>query len=181
MAKLIESNWAERRRARWLHALIAVSLMTVRCGGRTHASATAEGTGGSGARASGTVASAVGGVTTGGSSQTADRTSCPRAEAYSDLPDCAYIDGCRLPGQWYVECAPSDDCTVTFEAGVPEMPVYALSLCGEYDEEFPSSPRGSWTLDADRRHVTLGEAACALWRGAQSPQLVFMSEHSCIR
>jgi hypothetical protein len=98
-----------------------------------------------------------------------------------ELPDCAYIDGCRLPGEPYVQCVMSDDCTLVFESAVPSMPFYSLFLCGQNYDARPDDPESEWTLSADRTFVVLDNALCERLKNAQHPQLMFRSMHSCIR
>lgn len=133
-------------------ALFAIWVM-VGCGGRVEAPQPEAGFGGRNSAASG-------GAISGGNAGSAGSEDCVPPEQWIDLPDCAYIDGCRPAGGPYVKCAASRDCAWVFEDVLPDMPSYSLFLCGQdYDVRLNGS-EGDWTLSADRTRVVLGSSLC---------------------
>jgi hypothetical protein len=183
----VQQRGALQRQQRLLAVFVVLG-----CGGRLENQKTEVAAGGNGA------STAAGGNATGssgannaaagsgaraateGNAEAAGRSECERPAQWADLPDCAYIDGCRLPGGDYVSCAIGGDCSVRFVEAVPDMPLYSLSLCEQNYDSRPYSTDGDWTLSADRSSIVLGESLCERLQRARQPQLIMMSIHSCI-
>lgn len=109
-----------------------------------------------------------------GAGQTGD---CRRAE----LPACAFLEACRVPGSSFEECEPSGECTFVFQESL-SGPLLEVHLdCQQIAAAAAGGDNGSWELSEDGLTLLLGAGACDRWRAEGDHQLVVQSIHSCLR